>query len=274
MHSSSLYHTFDKVLLLSRGRTLYFGDGGLEPARYFAERGVSGAEKCLGGALQTSVARSGTIRSNNHTAPRQEGDRNNIQSGYNVADFLLDIASEYVPESELGDGHDLSPAPSSSNPAEKGNMLAPRSRTVKGESFSTPFYSVTYIKCIKFAGSGQRRKFPFLSDLKVSRQEYATTFLTQFEVLAGREWKILCRCVAWPICADRLFPCLSGTNSDLHPQRQDCFFDPCCCCFRAWSVLWGPVLPNGNNDCRVSVSRWMSIFLGSFDSILKLKCTV
>jgi hypothetical protein len=56
--SSRLYLIFDQVLVLSRGRQLYFGKGGLTPAEHFAER---------------------------HGLPSQ--------AGYNTADHLLDIAS-------------------------------------------------------------------------------------------------------------------------------------------------------------------------------------
>ncbi|KAH9918371.1 ABC transporter [Epithele typhae] len=56
--SSQLYHTFDKVLLLAHGRALYSGPGGFAPAEHFAGQGIA------------------------------------YKEGYNVADYLLDIASD------------------------------------------------------------------------------------------------------------------------------------------------------------------------------------
>ncbi|KAH7318800.1 hypothetical protein B0J17DRAFT_747732 [Rhizoctonia solani] len=83
--SSRLYHQFDQILLLSRGEQVYFGPGGTVPVRSLESRGAHGMEE-----------------------------------GYNVADWLLEVASE-------------------------------------------------------------------------GGQKYAATFLTQVEVLCGREWKNLKR---------------------------------------------------------------------------------
>ncbi|OBZ75973.1 putative ATP-dependent permease [Grifola frondosa] len=56
--SSQLYQTFDQILLLSHGRALYSGPGGFAPAEHFAAQGIA------------------------------------YKEGYNVADHLLDIASD------------------------------------------------------------------------------------------------------------------------------------------------------------------------------------
>jgi ABC-type multidrug transport system ATPase subunit len=59
--SSKLYQTFDTVTLLAHGQAQYSGPGGLAPAEYFASKG----QQC--------------------------------PTGYNVADFLLEVASEPSP---------------------------------------------------------------------------------------------------------------------------------------------------------------------------------
>ena len=58
--SSRVYHEFGRVLLLGGGKALYEGPGGLAPSTFFSVKGVD--------------------------APRE---------GYNVAEHLLNIASEY-----------------------------------------------------------------------------------------------------------------------------------------------------------------------------------
>ena len=118
-------------MVLSRGRALYSGAGGLAPAEYFASRGQ---------------------------APPPEG--------YNIAEHLLDIASEEQVGSFSASGSitekDVAPA-TPANGTEKTSTDAgmPLSVLHEGEA----------------AGSA------------LPRRRYATTFLTQFEVLAGREWK-------------------------------------------------------------------------------------
>lgn len=39
--SSRAYNTFDSIMLLSRGQAMYAGSGGLDPARYFDNRGYA-----------------------------------------------------------------------------------------------------------------------------------------------------------------------------------------------------------------------------------------
>jgi energy-coupling factor transporter ATP-binding protein EcfA2 len=56
--NSQLYHKFDRVLVLAHGRTLYNGPGGFAPSQELASRGIP------------------------------------YPQGYNVADHLLDVASD------------------------------------------------------------------------------------------------------------------------------------------------------------------------------------
>lgn len=91
------------------------------------------------------------------------------EEGYNVADYLLEIASA-VPASSTATENAVKSNPEELTAAtirssdEKPNgtdveALATRNRNVMGT--------------------------------------YAATFLTQFQVLCGREWKLLCRCVTF-----------------------------------------------------------------------------
>lgn len=146
--SSKLYHTFDSVMVLAHGRALYVGPGGLEPLRAFESRGVP--------------------------APPE---------GYNVAEHLLDVASDPAPalftstsgagvlqmterDADTTANSEKSDQPSSPVELEKGAMAGKKRKMGGGAGFGT--------------GAGS---------------QYAATFLTQLEVLSGREWKILCRYV-------------------------------------------------------------------------------
>ncbi|KAF8264261.1 hypothetical protein EI94DRAFT_1593905 [Lactarius quietus] len=116
--NSQIYQTFDRILLLAGGRTLYEGPGGLAPSDYFAERG----SPCT--------------------------------PGYNVADHLLDLA--HAPPAQR-DSPSLTKEAgaityAAANPHERGSLL-----------------------------------------WRLSQPRSAAAFLTQLQVLAGREWKILGR---------------------------------------------------------------------------------
>ena len=133
--SSKLYMTFSHCLLLSRGHTLYTGPAGLDPTEHFASKGIV---RC--------------------------------PEGYNIADWLLEVASG--PEST-----GIATAYSTSIDQASFRRRESEKTSVKREgeenSFEKPVGSSTIMR-----GIGGR---------------YATTFLTQFEVLAGREWKTLKR---------------------------------------------------------------------------------
>lgn len=144
--SSRLYHAFDSVMLLSHGRALYSGPGGLAPAQHF--KAIRDAD-----VAQNSISE----------MPEYE-------EGYNVADYLLEIAS--VAPAELF---------SSSRVME--------STVNQSQDFSGPSASPTADE--KPAGAADVEALSNRS--KPSRGGYATTFLTQFQVLCGREWKIIRR---------------------------------------------------------------------------------
>ncbi|KAF8437588.1 ABC transporter [Boletus edulis BED1] len=138
--SSRLYHSFDSVLLLSRGRALYSGPGGLAPIRHFAS------------AHDADIQRTG------------ESELPPYEEGHNVADYLLEIAS-------------ATPAGSiSAQPAKKNS----------NELTSTANHSANE----KANGTDVEA---LVTRNRGITGEYATTFLTQFQVLCGREWKLLRR---------------------------------------------------------------------------------
>ncbi|KAJ7603493.1 hypothetical protein FB45DRAFT_960377 [Roridomyces roridus] len=127
--SSQLYQTFDTVLLLSHGRALYNGQGGLIPAEHFAQ-------------VASGIAPA-------------------YPQGYNVADYLLEVASDPpVALFQLSSGnspeYDGSGKASTENSSSEKQPPARRTRAAGGS-------------------------------------KYATTFLTQLQYLSGREWKILRR---------------------------------------------------------------------------------
>jgi hypothetical protein len=137
-YSSQLYQKFDILLVLSHGRSLYFGPGSFAPVNHFGEL-------------------------NNQGVPVPT-----YQQGYNVADYLLEVASD--PPVALF---------RSSN-----SLTSLRTENEKGGEGSNDAEKAFKIRA-------PRRKLSLIP----GRQSYAATFLTQFEVLSGREWKLLGRCV-------------------------------------------------------------------------------
>ena len=122
--NSHLYQKFDKILVLSHGRTLYNGLGGFAPSQELASRGIA------------------------------------YPQGYNVADHLLDVASD--PPAHL---FQSGTSKTQVRDSEEGNTSLEKGYPPSGPRFwNTPDIA-----------------------------SYATTFLTQLEVLSGREWKILRR---------------------------------------------------------------------------------
>ncbi|EIW73559.1 hypothetical protein TREMEDRAFT_11831, partial [Tremella mesenterica DSM 1558] len=122
--SSALYHSFTQVCLLSKGKQLYFGQGGNAPAEFFAGKG----KPC--------------------------------PQGYNIADHLLDLASGQMDGLSLGSS------------IMAGSILGSEiEREVDNGDSSTV--------------GNERRWWP--------EEHCATSFLTQIEVLSGREWKNLKR---------------------------------------------------------------------------------
>lgn len=138
--SSQLYQSFDTILLLSHGRTLYSGPGLFAPSDYFA------------------TAAPGVVPA--------------YPQGYNVADYLLEVASDpHVSLFQLQQNRGSEHGPS--DLSEKGNS----SEVARKEDRSD--LSLVNPKRVWLA-SGKQSK-------------YATTFLTQLQFLSGREWKILRR---------------------------------------------------------------------------------
>lgn len=160
--SSALYHMFDQVLLLAHGQQLYFGPAGHHPVDFFAEQG--------------------------HPCP----------ADYNVADHLLDIASE--PGLRLRTGVDAMIPSVTHTPYEASYHY---SRASEGRSERELPHNTSDEKLSPNAGS----KYPPGSnqvDLaqvsKASGKSWfdagnnpETTFLTQVAVLSGREIKNLKR---------------------------------------------------------------------------------
>ncbi|KAI0373206.1 hypothetical protein BV20DRAFT_963012 [Pilatotrama ljubarskyi] len=140
--SSHLYHSFDQILLLSHGHALYSGPGGFAPAQHFSAQGIP------------------------------------FKEGYNVADYLLEIASDppvaLIPLSGgTNGGLHSGPPGSSTDEVEKGIGRSSANGHVlenKMEGMPEPVKKSWFIT-----------------------SHYQATFLTQLEVLWGREWKILRR---------------------------------------------------------------------------------
>ena len=131
--SSQLYQSFDTILLLSHGRTLYSGPGLFAPSHYFSTT----ASKVVPAYPQ----------------------------GYNVADYLLEVASNpHVSLFQL----------QKTQISEKGPDNLEVQQKEERSDLSLIDRNGTR------SATGKRSK-------------YATTFLTQLQYLSSREWKILRR---------------------------------------------------------------------------------
>ncbi|KAF5367669.1 hypothetical protein D9757_010971 [Collybiopsis confluens] len=137
--SSQLYQTFDKILVLAQGHALYCGPGSFAPIDYLSRTGVAKP----------------------------------YHQGYNVADYLLEVASD--PHLLLMNKHNVNDTPSAFGD-EKPTSLDGKENVASAHAHH-----------LSSAPTGLRGLF----GRKSSR--YATTFLTQFQYLSGREWKILRR---------------------------------------------------------------------------------
>ncbi|KAF8579482.1 hypothetical protein K439DRAFT_1654569 [Ramaria rubella] len=136
--NSKLYLTFSHVLLLSRGRTLYTGPGGLVPVERLATQGI---DRC--------------------------------PEGYNVADWLLDVASSLE-----------STGTTTALAVQNGRSSPQRKQDEEKTDAAGTTDETSLERLVASAGSEGKAQ---------RRSPYATTFLTQFEVLSGREWKTLKR---------------------------------------------------------------------------------
>lgn len=140
--SSQLYLQFDTILVLSQGHMLYSGPGSMAPVDHFRTSAVSGVPY--------------------------------YREGYNVADYLLEVASH--PPVQL-----FSLSPQSRTRSSGSDSEAIEKERKDGSSIGSPIALNATVG--RRVGAG-------------SRLTYATTFLTQFQYLCGREWKILRRWVS------------------------------------------------------------------------------
>lgn len=142
-HSSQLYQVFDTILVLSHGHALYSGPGSFTPVHHLARTGV--------------------------VQPYQQG--------YNVADYLLEVASD--PPLALLQSNDTSHPTTSGEQVNNG-----LSEKVDEESTD-----------LRVDGGAAHASYEKSHSHKTSK--YAATFLTQLQHLSGREWKILRRWIGF-----------------------------------------------------------------------------
>ncbi|KAF8655801.1 hypothetical protein AX16_002887 [Volvariella volvacea WC 439] len=157
--SSQLYQTFDSIMLLSHGRALYCGPGSSAPAEYFSQLGSSTVPPC--------------------------------PKGYNVADYLLEVASD--PPVQLFSMSPHSPTATAREDGGRPSGDAVGARGVGGGNSSPDLATEKVRARLSEKGKGGWKQRGVVGQLIPPRSEYATTFLTQLQCLSGREWKILQR---------------------------------------------------------------------------------
>lgn len=154
LRSSQLYRTFDQILLLSHGHALYSGAGGFSPVQHFASQGIT------------------------------------YQEGYNVADYLLDVASD-PPVSIFPMS---TPDPSRLTPNTTPQIGGMSKERVDDEKTNSNGMSQSGSGSLDQVEAYHPHALGKDQANRTKRQTgYTATFLTQLEVLSGREWKILRR---------------------------------------------------------------------------------
>ena len=130
---------------MSHGCPVYSGPGGFAPAEFLNAQGIPCPE------------------------------------GYNVADFLLDVASD--PPASLvrsSTGGTVSPNPPTSNNSKDTAVVDDIEMNTMEKCDGEQVYP------IKAKEEGGLMK-------RLLKSDYKTTFVTQLQVLSTREWKVLCR---------------------------------------------------------------------------------
>lgn len=102
------------------------------------------------------------------------------QQGYNVADYLLEVASD-PPLALLQSPKHAIPASGSDQVELSNNMSMEK---VEDENSTSIDFRVNNRSKVAIRGGAM---------LGFGKSKYATTFLTQLEYLSGREWKVLRR---------------------------------------------------------------------------------
>lgn len=197
--SSALYHSFNQVCLLANGRQLYFGPGGNKAADFFKKQ--------------------------NRPCPE----------GYNIADHLLEIASSSSEGLLSGPQAQMPILTSNGKSPQNKHTPSPSSRSTSHPSMDrsisasdkhlndmeTPYAEKSYAYPPANGLSREKSNDMNLADLgdegtAKKRRWYqwpgthcATTFLTQIEVLSGREWRNLRRDKTL-LVAHLLFACVLG----------------------------------------------------------------
>ncbi|WWC96073.1 hypothetical protein V866_002940 [Kwoniella sp. B9012] len=180
--SSALYQAFDQVILLSRGNQLYFGRGGIAPKKYFEKKGYRCPE------------------------------------GYNVADYLLEIASsenDLPPQQNCEIERESSGETSYTSIEQEGiTNLDQASESPLNEKTIT--YPPSPRSNVLLSSRDDNATATLESQSRIKdiwwkwpRSHCATTFLTQVEILSGREWRNLKRDKTLLI-AHIFFSCLVG----------------------------------------------------------------
>lgn len=156
--SSRLYQSFDTVLLLAEGKPLYFGPGGPAPVAYFANKGFPCPE------------------------------------GYNVADHLLEIAS--AGSCPAFEGHVSMEAQRRASMIDRLPSSPLESKPFPGGS-PTPGLETLAKNDLESSQAGNSPPSSMdatqLRGVSSASKACATTFLTQLQVLSGREWRNLKR---------------------------------------------------------------------------------
>lgn len=144
--SSQLYQSFDSILLLSHGHALYSGPGLFAPADFFANTA------------------SGVVPA--------------YPQGYNVADYLLEVATD--PHVSLFQLHQNHTSDNGHNSTSVGTEVSEKGLPDSEQQTNG-------------GPDSALGKHTRILPITRKRSKYATTFLTQLQVLSGREWKILRR---------------------------------------------------------------------------------
>lgn len=190
--SSALYQSFNQVVLLANGRQLYLGPGGHAPAEYFAEHGrpcpadynvadhlleiASGSPEGLPCGAAAMLPVSGGSPASGHSDSVKTAQRHSANSSHDFEAYHSPSRNPLLRATSLDSPN-----------TEKQPTYPPNTHTLFREEFGSPNGENSNLDLAALGDDGGK------SNGWWPKSHCATTFLTQIEVLSGREWRNLKR---------------------------------------------------------------------------------
>jgi hypothetical protein len=215
--SSALYHSFDQVCVLANGRQLYFGPGGNKPAEFFATQnrpcpeGYNVADHLLeiaSSGVTGLVTGAGATVAGKQSGSGKEGMRGSNSGSSSSERISGDPFAERTESATSAQANDSDHGNDVETPGfgkEKG-LSYPPTHSLAKTAPTAPRDGEADVDLSDLGDSSTHKKSAWYA---WPRTHCSTTFLTQIEVLSGREWRNLRRDKTL-LVAHLLFACILG----------------------------------------------------------------